>query len=179
MIRIIDEEGYEYKVVINSLNLRMKYYDFSVIMFDNTVKVINSPCYRIKINKTTDMTVSGMDFYSSTIKKLVRCPDTKETTITLDYEKNTVLVKEWDESEKETVSELWISPLDRYIDFCSKDTNIYSMSKKLYDELVKKYGGATSELLSIDNSGTTIKLIRLTDSSQREDFINELKTPSN
>mgnify|MGYP004521912995 CR=1 FL=1 len=178
MIRIIDEEGYENKVVINSLNLRMKYYDFFVVMFDNTVKVVNSQCYRIR-TKSTDMAVSGMDSYSSTIEKLVRCPDTKETIITLDYEKNIVLVKEWDESEKEIVDELWISPIDKYISFGNKHSGIYSMSKTFYDDLIKKDGGATVEGLSVDNLGTTIKLARMANPSLKRDFINDLEKSSN
>lgn len=174
MIRIIDEEGYEPRVIINNLNLRMKYYDFFIVSFDDTVGIVDCPSCQI-MAKSSSMTVSSpraFDSRDSVVFGIVRNPDSAEILYTLNFEENTLVIENGGETPAK-----WVSPIDLYISI--KQTvfgPFYGMTKKYFDSLIEKH--VVTEFKTFASNGEhTLKLVRM---KEYERFLADvIKTTSN
>lgn len=173
MIRIIDEEGYELRVIINNLNLRMKYYDFFILSFGDKVEIVDCPSCQI-MAKSSSMTVSSyrtFDSRDSDVFGIVRSPDSAEILYTLNFEENTLVIEDGLKNRAK-----WVSPIDLYISI--KGTAFgpfYSVTKEYFDGLIEKH--VVTEFKTFASDGEhTLKLARIKD---YERFINDLKTASN
>lgn len=183
MIRIIDEEGYEIKVVLNNLNLRVKCYDFMVHLLGPTVKVAQAPSWLIK-TKSRSLLVSGFHYLDTeSVRDLVRHPDSKDSVFVINYEEKSLDVIETDESSKLKSRYTLISPEEVYVAY-ETDKNLsdfnFSMTRKAFDDLMGRHSEAVLETVTIDDEDGDefmYHLIRVKDYSGG--FLNDLKTASN
>lgn len=178
MIRIIDEEGYNVKVVLNNLNLRMKYYDFLVIKLGDMVKVLDIPSFLIK-TKSSDLLVSGRPS-SDTEEALgiVRYPDSKNFVFTLNFENRSLSIDEIDEDGEINSLDTWADPVEVYINVEKSHSNlIYNMSRESFDVLMRRSVEANLEKVSIGD--TVYHLIHMKSYKDYPEFVNDLKTASN
>ena len=184
MIRIIDEEGYEIKVVLNNLNLRIKHYDFMVHLLGPTVKVAQAASWLIK-TKSHSLLVSGFHYCDThLVRDLVRQPDSKNTAFVINYEEKSLEVVEIDESSKLKSRYTLISPKEVYIAY-ETDKNLsafnFSMTRKDFDDLMRQHNEAVLETVTIDNKDgdeSIYHLIRVKDYSGG--FLTDvIKTTSN
>lgn len=172
MIRIIDEEGYEIKVILNNLNLRVKFYDFMVPLLGSTaVRVVQAPSWLIK-TKSHSLLVSGYHYFNTeSVRDLVRRPDSKDVQFAINYEENSLDVIEIDESSKLKSKYTLISPREVCIDY-ETNKNLsdfkFSMTRKAFDDLMERHSEAVLETVTIDDEDgneSIYHLIRVKDYS--------------
>lgn len=171
MIRIIDEEGYEIKVVLNNLNLRVKCYDFMVHLLGPAVKVAQATSWLIK-TKSRSLLVSGFHYFDTgSVFDLVRRPDSKDIQFVINYEEKSLDVVETDESSELKRKYTLISPKEVYIAY-ETDKNLsdfnFSMTRKDFDDLMEKHSEAVLETVTVedeDGDESIYHLIRVKDYS--------------
>lgn len=171
MIRIIDEEGYEIRVILNNLNLRIKYFGFIAQLLGDIVKVVDAPTWLIEA-KNRRLLVSGSHTNSiDSVRELIELTNPNIDFI-LNFEKQSLDVIF--HSDGGMGLDRWVTPSELYP--CLEKGRTFDISSESFKNLMKKHSGAVMEKVVVDGKFSSY-LIRVADFDR--EFINDLKTSSN
>lgn len=173
MIRIIDEEGFKIRVIVNNLNFKMKRYHFMVIPLDSVVRVIPVNLVYIECRAGNSLFID--EVYEprnfDLVEKFIDSPslfsENEDYLIEIDFESSSLGAECRKPSEYESC------------DYYSKPLEIvknFAYFEMTYEEFEKEFkNDSSAKIEKIDSKGYKYTVVRYIDGLDIEEILKWLK----